>query len=257
MARVWAAILTTLAIILAIPAIADYLFGGTHPRVLIRFTASRAIAAAAEFQHKTTLYFEIGEFESFLPDACHNFEFAPQHVSNFTKYLETGIMKFKQRWNQLPPFSTASSGSFALETAGFLVDHIDVCAARPAISTTGAYELAAGRPIVQVSGIRSQGNRAFADFRWHFTPLNNIVRQLPLVQNTRAQQVGDGHLTPEEKAIAPYWSGSAEFAKYDDGWRVVAIDLKSGRLWERWEYGPDWPDPQFNWNAQDEHNNRY
>jgi hypothetical protein len=40
--------------------------------------------------------------------------------------------------------------------------------------------------------------------------------------------MSDGHLSAAEKSIAPFWIGRAEFASYDDGWRVVKIDLSSG-----------------------------
>jgi len=139
----------------------------------------------------------------------------------------------------------------------FLARRIDVCKVRPVADTTGEYELTLGNPVLEVLGIRRSSDRALVDFRWHFESLNEIGRVLPGVQATREQQTSDDHLTPEEKAIAPFWTGLAELAKYEDGRRVLSVKLDSGRIWERWQYGPEWPDPYFNWNAFDENQNRY
>ena len=234
------------------------LFRRPHPYFLTRFGAARAIGATAEFQHKSKLSFEIGQGESFIPEVCHDFDVSPERIAAFNQYLKTGAMKFSPYGNQIPPFPPASVGSIDLSvSSGFLVDHIDHCKVRPVTERTGAYELTPGIPIVTVTGIREEGGRAFVDVRWHFEPLNEVVRSLPRVQATREQQIRDEHLTAADKSIAPFWVGSAEFTKYDDGWRVVAIKLDSGKMFERWEYGPQWPDHSFNWNAFDEQANRY
>jgi len=112
--------------------------------------------------------------------------------------------------------------------------------------TTGAYELTLGNPVVEVTGIRKDGGRGFVDFRWHFDSVNDVGRSLPGVANQREQQRSDDYLSAAEKSLAPFWIGSAEFASYDDGWRVEKINLCSGKLSDfHWEYGPDWPDPSF------------
>ena len=233
-------------------------FDGPHPRIPTRASAAKAIEATAEFQHKTKLSFEIGQEESAIA-GCHNFEFAPEHVTTFRHYLETGVMEFSPKGGlRGPPFTETSEGSIGLTDAGFLVDHIELCESRPLTETTGAYELTLGKPIVEVTGIRKQGSRALVDFRWHFESLNEVGRSLPRVQTAREQQTSDERLTAGEKSLAPFWTGLAEFASYDDGWRVEKIEFRSGKLSDfRWEYGPAWPDPSFNWNAFDESQNRY
>jgi hypothetical protein len=234
------------------------LFEGPHPYVLMRFTAASAIGSTAEFQHKTKLLFEINQAESVVPGVCHNFEFSPGKVEIIRRYLKTGAMKFSAYRNQIQPFPAPSLGSSDLTTSGFLEDHIDSCKARPVSDSTGAYELGLGRPIVEVTGIRKESGRAFVDFRWHFESLNAVGRFLVQVQLTEEAEHRDEHLTAEEKSIAPFWPGSAELRKYDDGWRVLTINLGPTRPGgERWEYGPEWPDPSFNWGAFDESENRY
>jgi hypothetical protein len=234
------------------------LFEGPRPRILMRCTAAEAIEATAEFQHKTKLFFEVSQAEGVFPGVCHNFEFAPEKAEIMRQYLKTGAMKFAAYRNQTPPFPIASLGSIDLQMSNFLTDDIDSCRARQISDRTGAYELSLGRPMVEVTGIRKEGGHASVDFRWHFEALNPVGRSLPRVQSTELAQQGDDHLTTKEKSIAPFWPGSADLRNYDDGWRVVTVNLgPTTPGGQRWEYGPEWPDPRFNWGAFDESQNSY
>jgi hypothetical protein len=236
------------------------LFGGAHPYVLTRYTAANAIEATAQFQHKTKLLFRINQAEGVIPGICHNFEFSPEKTSMVNQYLRSGTMKFSAYGNQIPPFppATAASLELSLSDIGFIVDHVDSCKAREVTKMTGVYELSLGRAVVEATGIRKDGNRAYVDFKWHFESLSKLGRSLPRVQITKKMEQDNEHLTAEEKSTAPFWTGSAELTKYDDGWRVVILTLSSGRFsWEDWDYGPDWPDPDFNWNTFDENENHY
>jgi hypothetical protein len=117
---------------------------------------------------------------------------------------------------------------------------------------------ALGKAKVKVSGIRKEGDQAFVDFDWHFESLNNFGRTLPDVQVVRERELDDQRTTTEEKRMAPFWAGSAELAKYDDGWRVTTVNLSpSHYVWGNWEYFPGWPDENFDWHTFDEHENRF
>jgi len=166
-------------------------------------------------------------------------------------------MKFSAYRNQNGPFGDPSLGSIDLSIGEqtFLLDKIDSCRSRAVSKFTGAYELRLGKAVVDVTGIRKNGDQSTVDFRWHFTTFNEVGQALPRIQITRQYEMLDEHLTAEEKSIAP---GVAHLTKYDDGWRVASIDLGSSLLEPQdWAYGPlSWPDPDFNWNAFDENENR-
>lgn len=235
------------------------LFGPPHPYVLAGFTAGAAIEATAEFQHKTKVFFQIGQAEGLFPGVCENFDFSPEHVGVFKHYLKTGAMRFSPALSQTPPIPNASLATSDLyhSSPRFLVDNIDDCRERPVTESTGAYELTLGNPIVEITGIRKGGGRAAVEFRWHFESLNSIGRFLVQVQATEERQKSDERLTAAEKAIAPFWTGTAEFVDYADGWRVTTIDFDINLHYvQPWPYGPTWPDPAFNWNAFDEDQNR-
>jgi hypothetical protein len=226
-----------------------------HPRILTRGSAATVIQGSAQFRHKTKLFFTISQAESVIPGVCDNFEFSPEKMQVLGEYLKTGTMKFSPYGNQMPPFLPASFGSVDLSIDGrFLLDHIDSCKSREVSKTTGAYELRLGKTVVQVTGIRGSGNQALVDFRWHFESINEVGQALPRIRFAKEMEIADPHVTAEEKSITPFWTGSAEFTKYDDGWRIGTINFGS-KPWDRWVYGPDWPDPNFNWNAFDESEN--
>jgi len=107
-----------------------------------------------------------------------------------------------------------------------------------------------------VNGIRREGNRAFVDFAWHFESLDELGRKF--TEDTKEMEIRDKRVADDAKSTTPFWVGSAELAKYDDGWRVLTIKLD---LWDRpdcWHYGPPkWPDPSFNWGTFDEDENHY
>jgi hypothetical protein len=244
--------LLALAIVAALVIGGIYvLFGKERPYVLTRLTAARAIESTAQFQHKTKLSFEITQAESnVMGGACHNFEFSREKMPMLTKYLETGAMKFSAYGNQRAPYRDAREGSLdlSLGEGNFLVDHIDSCKTREGNKTTGAYELTVGKPVIEVNGIRKEGNRASVDFNRHFESFNEVFQALPRVQATKEMETVEEHLTAHEKSTAPFWTGSAELTQYDDGWRVVTVKLSTGRYsWKNWDYGPEWPDPDFNW----------
>lgn len=231
---------------------------GPHPLILTRTSAAKAIQSTSEFQHKTKLRFEIGQFEALIPPSCNNFAFVPEHVAMFKQYLKTGAMQFSPYGHQSPPFRVASAGTYDLaDSLQLLIRRIDICGERPVRETDGEYELTIGDPGVEVTGIRKIGAKGLVDFRWRFNSLNEVGRSL-IARQKETWEMRDSHLTAEEKLRIPFWIGSAEFASYDDGWRVVKIDLTSHNVSDlKWEYGPDWPDPSFNWNAFDENKNRY
>jgi hypothetical protein len=236
-----------------------FCFWRERPYVLIRFTAARAIEATAEFQHKTKFYFEVAQAEGAIPGACHNFEFSPDEISTFKHYLATGAMEFFHYGNQSPPFHPVSAGSLALSDKQFLVDNIERCRSREVKETTGSYELTLGKAVIEVTGIRKEGNRASVEFLWHFETLNKIGRALSAIQIAKEAQTTDERTTREEKARAPSWLGTAELTKYDDGWKVLNVKFLESPSWPwtRWEYGPEeWPDPYFNWHTFDESENR-
>jgi len=216
------------------------LCGCDRPYILIRSTAEGAILATAEFQHKTKLYFEISQAEGIIPGVCHNFEFAPDKRHIFDEYRKTGDLQFSKFGNQLPPYPIgASAGSLdlSLDSFGsFLTDDIEPCTPRQVKNEPGAYELRVGTPMVEVNGIRKDGNRAHVDFTWQFASLNQVGRTL--LQHKSNME----------------FHGTAQLVKYDDGWRVVSIKLAE----EDWVYGPEvWPDPRFNWHTFDENENHW
>jgi hypothetical protein len=238
------------------------LCGCNRPYVLTRFTAAQAIEATAEFQHKTKLYFEIGQAEGVVPGVCHNFQFAPEKAQSFEEYRKSGKLQLQAFGNQGPPYPPASQGSLDLSLesgGGFLVDQIAECKPRTVTPATGAYELTIGDAVVVVNGIRKNGNRAHIDFTWHFRSLNQVGRSLPVVQGTRNMELHEDRLPLSARQNAPFWNGSAQLMKYDDGWRVVSIDLNVKNVVPpQWVYGPEnWPDPSFKWNAFDEDQNHW
>jgi hypothetical protein len=222
------------------------LCGCNRPYILIRPTAAKAIEATAEFQHKTKLYFEINQAAAPFPGVCHNFAFARDKIFMFNGYREKGELKFHKLGSQSPPYRwPASAGSLDLSRDSFgklLTDEIEPCASRQPNGDTGAYELKLGDPVVEVNGIRKDGNRAHVDFTWHFESLNEVGRIL--LQGTKGSR-------------SYFWNGAAELVEYDDGWRVVAIDL-TGIGHFKWRYGTEeWPDPNFNWGTFDEDENHW
>lgn len=226
-----------------------------RPLILTRGSAATVIGRCAQFRHKTKLFFTVSQAEGLFPGVCHNFEFSPEKMRVLDEYLKTGAMKFSPYRNQMPPFPGASFGSVDLSTDGrFLLDQIDSCKSREVSKTTGAYELRLGKAVVQVTGIRKSGNQALVDFRWHFESINEVGQTLPRIRFAKETEIADPHLTAEEKSLAPFWTGSVEFTKYDDGWRIGTINFGS-KPWDRWVYGPDWPDPNFNWNGFEENEN--
>lgn len=250
-----------------------FCFWRERPYVLIRFTAGRAIEATAEFRHKTKLQFAVARWEALSPGTCEDFSFLPEKLPRVNEYLQAGTMKFFPFPQYSPKYSPIQSvdGSMDLSVLMDSAGSVDPSLRKSKLllrqvlscdslfksdPTAGSYEVNLGEAVVQITEIRTNGNQALVDFRWHFESLNEMGQALQGIQSTRLRQTDDPHLTAEEKSIAPFWTGVAEFAKYDDGWRVVKINLESSRAFERWEYGPHWPDPDFNWNAFDEDENR-
>jgi len=234
------------------------LCGCNRPYILTRLTAANAIESTAEFQHKTKLYFESSQAEGIIPGVCHNFAFAPDRIHIFEEYRKRGDLQFSKFGNQSPPYPIgASAGSLDLsfDSGGkFLTDDIEPCIPRQVKDETGAYELRIGAPVIEVNGIRKDGNRAHVDFTWHFRSLNQVGRTL--LQGTRDMELHDDRLSPSARLNAPFWNATAELLKYDDGWRVVSIQL--GRGFPDWGYGPEhWPDPEFDWHTFDEDENHW
>jgi hypothetical protein len=101
--------------------------------------------------------------------------------------------------------------------------------------------------------IRKDDYRAHVDFTWHFKSLNPVGRTL--LQGARDMELHDDRLPESARVNAPFFNGTAELVKYDDGWRVISINL-TGRWFPEWRYGPEnWPDPDFNWHTFDEDEN--
>jgi hypothetical protein len=236
------------------------LIARNRPWILTRGSAATAIERCAEFRHKTKLFFTVSQVEGIIPGACHNFQFSGQKIQIVQQYLNSGSMKFCSYGNQNAPFGPASVGSIDLSIGdgSFLLDKIDSCKNRAVGKSTGEYELRLGKAVVEVTGIRKNGDQAIVDFKWHFTSINEVGLMLPRIKITRQYEMLDEHLTAEEKSIAPFWVGVGHLTKYDDGWRVASIDLGSSLIEPQdWAYGPlSWPDPDFNWNAFDENENR-
>jgi hypothetical protein len=130
---------------------------------------------------------------------------------------------------------------------------------RDVTKTVGVYEVRLGKPIVNTTGIQRDGSQAIVDFTWHFESTNEIGQAVSRLRATQELEIGDPHTTADQKSTAPFWTGSAAFTKYDDGWRIGTIKFTSASsaTWCAWEYGPDWPDPDFNWNGFDENENHY
>lgn len=138
----------------------------------------------------------------------------------------------------------------------FLTDDIEPCTPRQVKADTGAYELRIGKPVVEVSGIRKDDDRAHVDFTWHFKSLNQVGRTL--LQGTRDMELTDDRLPESARVNAPFFNGTAELVKYDDGWRVISINLTGRWFPGVWLYGPEnWPDPDFNWHTFDEIENHF
>jgi hypothetical protein len=240
----------------------QYFLGGPQPWILTRQTASRAIAATAEFQHRTKIKFELGREEAVFPGACHEFRFAPAQEPDFQNALRSGIMQFSA-WgdpNRPVPFGWISDpGSFDLATGEMLVDQVGQCAKQVEVKGAGDYELTAGEDLrVEVSGITRDGDKRIVEFRWYFSRLNPFARALPRIENQTRNQKNDGRITEHERLIAPSWRGVGTFARYDYGWRLESIDFTREKDWNfHWEYGPSWPDPSFNWHTFDEGKNRF
>lgn len=227
---------------LCVLCVSGALCGCNRPCILTRLTAAKAIESTAEFQHKTKLYFEINQAEALVPGVCHNFGFAPDKAHLFEEYRKKGDLQFSKFGNQSPPYpfpAGAGSLDLSLDSGGkFLTDDIQPCTPRGAKDDTGAYELRIGMPVVEVNGIREDGNRAHVDFNWHFESLNEVGRAVLPPPTTHT-----------------FSNGRAELVKYDDGWRVVSIEL-NGKAYPDWRYGPEkWPDPNFNWHTFDEDEN--
>jgi hypothetical protein len=238
----------------------QHFFGGPQPRILTRATAARAISATAEFQHRTKIGFELGREEAVFPGACHEFRFAPAHEAAFETALHTGMMQFSP-WgdpNRAIPFgSITDPGSFDLATAQMLVDFVGQCTKQDAVKGAGDYELNAGDGLtVEVTGIRPEGEKRIVIFRWYFSRLNDFAKALPRIENQTRNQRSDARLTEHERSIAPSWRGIGKFAPYDSGWRLERLELIQGDWNFHWEYGPNWPDPSFNWHTFDEDKNR-
>ncbi len=246
--------------LIAFALIFNWVFYRTRPYVLTRFTAAHAIESTAQFQHKTKLFFEVGQFEGIVEGVCHNFEFSPKKIRLESRYRGDGAMKFSKYGNQRPPFPVASAGTYELSEVDdpLLIDHIESCKERKVTERTGAYELTLGNPVVVVNGIRREGNRAFVDFSWRFESINQVGRTLGRIRGTKQFETDDPQLTAQEKSAAPFWDGTAELVKYDDGWRVVTVELQhTSRLSHDWDYSSEWPDPNFNWSTFDEDENHY
>jgi hypothetical protein len=256
---------------------------GSHLDSLTRSSAASAIEATAEFQHKTKLVFEIGQLQTGVPGVCRTYGFSPDHALIFAQYLAAGVMKF-QAWgnNDQPegvtegsdisrrPLSALLASAFMRDPSTASIDmvgpsvnlltesHADRCGHQPLTEQTGTYELSLGNSVVVVTGIKRDGNRAFVEFRWHFDSLNEVGKLLPRLRNQIEYQQADEHLSVAERATAPFWIGTSELQEYDDGWRVSKIELNAGKAaYFKWEYGPTWPDPEFNWKTPDENLNRF
>ena len=259
-----AAIVAGVAIVTGLIAF-DSVWDRPRPHWLTRSTAATAILSTAEFQHGTKLYLEIAEVEGVFPGACHNFRFAPEKKTIWDGYRMSGALKFDPRSDpteSTPEGFPESFGSRDLSDAGWLIDDVKRCAPHAAVPEIGFYELMLGTPIVEVNGIFSESSdSAKVDFIWYFQSLNQVGRSLDMVRGRKEYIESQKNLTPEEKAKAPFWNGSAELRRFDDGWRVTAIRGLSPNdltlmMNTSWPYGPQtWPDPDFNWGAFDEDEN--
>src|SRR5665213_2580511 len=177
----------------------QYFLGGPEPRVLTRETASRAIAATAEFQHKTTIAFELGREEAVFPGACHEFRFSPAHETAFQNALRTGVMQFSA-WGDASrpiPFGWITNpGSFDLATGGMLVDNVGPCTKHDEVKGAGDYELIAGEGLmIEVSGLRPDGDKKIVAFRWYFSRLSAFAKALPRTENQTRYQRDDARIT--------------------------------------------------------------
>jgi len=226
--------------------------GCDHPAILTRTTAASAIEATAELQHKTKLRFLIGQAEGVVEGVCHNFTFRPESKPLIEQYLKAGQLKFFPYGSQSPPFDLdyGYSNDLALDADGLLADNIQPCVTKKVTSETGEYELTIGNPIVEVNGILKSGNDAHVDFTWHFDSLSKIGKSLGFIQGLRESEKNESHFSEVERSKAPFWNGTAEMARYDDGWRVVSINMPWG-----YSFSQRWPDPDFNWGTSDEDQN--
>jgi hypothetical protein len=231
-------------------AVFDFAVMDNRPWILNRTSAARIIEHSAQFLHKTKLRFEIDQQQAWVPGVCHNYEFRPESQGLVSQYLASGLMKFSPYRNQGSPMDP-SVGSLDLRDADFLADETDNCERHPVRSDTGVYELKLGNAMVEVLGIRKDKNRALVDFRWQFDSLNEIGKILPSIRSAIETEKDESRLSAAENAIIPFWTGSAEIMRYDNGWRLNSIELKD------WDVGPNWPDPSFNWGAFDEHENHF
>jgi hypothetical protein len=225
--------------------------GCDRPSVLTRKTASAAIEATAEFQHKTKLRFLIGQAEGLIPGACHNFSFRADRRMLVEQYLKSNQLKFFHFGNQSAPFGMdyGYSNELSLNSDGILSDHIERCVEKDVQPDTGEYELTIGKPVVKVNGILKQGHHAHVDFTWHFESMTELGKSLGFIQGTKQSESDELRFSDSERSQAPFWDGSAEMAEYDDGWRVISLKVPWGYL------SDDWPDQSFNWGAFDENEN--
>jgi len=129
-------------------------------------------------------------------------------------------------------------GTLRLSDSDWLTETIDRCQNRPVAPDTGLDEFAVGSPRVIVNGIIEDGKKAHVDFEWVFSSVSAVGKSLGLGEDL--SQFG-----------SKTFHGTAQMVEYDDGWRIVALKLTG------WDYGPEWPDPEFNWGAFDEDENVY
>jgi hypothetical protein len=223
-----------------------------RPHFLVRDTAASAIASSARFQHLTKVAFEVGE--AAVGAGCDNFEINPAKRDAINGLIKAGLIKFKPYGNQSPPFtpprgateqmSDPFASEFGTASTSWLIDTFTYPCPKQVVtsSETGVYEVSVGQPMVIVNGILKQGNEAHIDFEWGFNQLNDVGKSLsPLAVRYGETSRFQSHT----------FHGTAHMMKYDDGWRIVDLELPG------WMDNEGWPDPDFNWGAFDEDENVY
>jgi hypothetical protein len=128
----------------------------------------------------------------------------------------------------------------------WMIDTIDICKNKNTTPETGIYEVSVGQPVVVVNGILKKGNEAHIDFEWGFNQLNEVGKSLSPIEVRYGEK---------SRFQSQTFHGTARMVKYDDGWRIV--DLELGKWTNGWSEGVSWPDPDFNWGAFDEDENVY
>lgn len=74
----------------------------------------------------------------------------------------------------------------------------------------GVFPDIAVKEFADVTGITTQGNDAAVVYRWHFSPINEIGRELAKLANG-------------ERLTIELQENVARFGKFDDGWRLIQV----------------------------------